>query len=159
MYLELDAVFNNDGESLQIDYDYSIDDSSIVSPVKVSGVVANKTGIVTLKVEARFDYSTSCARCAKVLLKHAKVPVNHTLLTHAESDDSDEFIVLDGMRLNLDDLVSEDIYLAIPSRFLCKDDCKGLCTICGVDLNEQECSCCAPADARWDALKDLLINN
>ncbi len=156
MYLELDAVFNNDGESLQIDYEYSIDDSSIVSPVKVVGSVFNKTGIVNLKVEARFDYSTSCARCAKPLLKHARVPVNHTLLTHAESDDTDEFIVLDGMRLELDALVSEDIYLAIPSRFLCDDDCKGLCPICGVDLNFEQCSCTAPADPRWDALKDLI---
>ena len=41
MYLELDAVFNNDGESLQIDYEYSIDDESIVTPVKVFGSVFN----------------------------------------------------------------------------------------------------------------------
>lgn len=156
MYLELDAVFNNDGESLQIDYEYSIDDESIVTPVKVFGSVFNKTGIVYLRVEARFDYSTVCARCAKSLLKHAKVPVNHTLLSHADSDDNDEFIVLDGMRLNLDELVSEDIYLALPPRFLCNDDCKGLCPVCGVDLNVEKCLCTEPADPRWDALKELL---
>ena len=156
MYLELDAVFNNDGESLQIDYVYSIDDKSIVTPIKVSGAVYNKTGIVYLKVEARFDYSTACARCAKPLLKHARVPVNHTLLSHAESEDNDDFIVLDGMHLELDELVSEDIYLALPTKFLCNDDCKGLCPVCGTDLNFEQCSCSEPADPRWDALKDLL---
>ncbi len=156
MYLELDAVFNNDGESLQIDYEYPINDDSVVTPIKVTGSVYNKTGIVYLKVTAVFDYSTSCARCAKPLLRHAKVPVNHTLLSHAESEDVDEFIVLDGMRLELNDLVSEDIYLALPTRFLCNDDCKGLCPICGIDLNVNQCSCSEPADPRWDALKELL---
>ena len=156
MYLELDAVFNNDGESLQIDYEFSLDDESVATPVKVSGSVFNKTGIVNLQADARFDYSTSCAKCNKPLLRHAKVPVRHTLLTHAESEDNDEFIVLDGMRLLLDELVSEDIYLALPSRFLCKDDCKGLCALCGQDLNVGQCSCSAPADSRWDSLKDLF---
>ena len=156
MYLELDAVFNNDGESLQIDYDFSLDDESVVTPVKVSGSVFNRTGIVNLQADARFDYSTSCAKCNKPLLRHAKVPVRHTLLTHAESEDNDEFIVLDGMRLLLDELVSEDIYLALPSRFLCKDDCKGLCPLCGQDLNVGQCSCSAPTDSRWDSIKDLF---
>ncbi|MBO5395310.1 MAG: DUF177 domain-containing protein [Clostridia bacterium] len=156
MYLELDAVFNNDGESLQIDYEFSLEDESVVTPVKVNGSVFNRTGIVNLQADARFDYSTSCAKCNKPLLRHAKVPVHHTLLTHAESEDNDEFIVLDGVRLELDELVSEDIYLALPSRFLCKDDCKGLCAFCGQDLNEGLCSCSAPTDSRWDSLKDLF---
>lgn len=156
MYLDLDAVFNSEGESIEFDYEFSQDDAEFVSPVKVAGSVFNKTGIVYLKADAKFDYSTSCAKCNKPLLKHATVPVRHTLLNHAESEDNDEFIVLDGMRINLDDLVSEDIYLAIPSRFLCKDDCKGLCAICGADLNVEQCNCKAPSDPRWDSLKDIF---
>lgn len=156
MYLELDTVFNNDGESIDIDYEFSLDDESVITPVKVKGSVFNKTGIVHLKADAKFDYSTSCAKCNKPLLKHAKVPVRHVLLSHADSDDNDEFIVLDGVRLDMDSLVSEDIYLALPTRFLCKDDCKGLCSICGVDLNEQQCNCQAPSDPRWDVLKDMF---
>lgn len=156
MYLELDSVFNKEGESVDFDYDFSLDDDNVVTPVKVVGSVFNKTGIVHLSAYAKFDYSTSCAKCNKPLLKHANVPVRHVLLTHAESDDNDDFIVLDGMRLQLDELVSEDIYLAIPTRFLCMDDCKGLCSSCGADLNIQQCSCVAPTDSRWDALKDLF---
>lgn len=156
MYLELDAVFNNDGESIDIDYDFSLDDENVTTPVKVKGSVFNKTGIVHLKADAKFDYSTSCAKCNKPLLKHAKVPVRHVLLSHADSDDNDEFIVLDGVRLEMDLLVSEDIYLSLPTRFLCKDDCKGLCNICGVDLNEKQCGCQAPSDPRWDALKNMF---
>ncbi len=156
MYLELDSVFNTDGESLQFNYDFSLDDENAVTPVTVSGSVFNKTGIVHLQAEAKFDYSASCAKCNKPLLRHATVPVRHVLLNHAESDDNDEFIILDGMHLELDELVSEDIFLAIPTRFLCKDDCKGLCSICGTDLNESQCSCSAPSDPRWDALKDFF---
>lgn len=156
MYLELDSVFNSDGESLSFDYNLTLDDSSFVTPVTIKGSVYNKTGIVHLKADAKFDYSTSCAKCNKALLRHATVPVNHILLSHAESDDIDEFIVIDGMRLDLDGLVTEDIYLSVPSRFLCKEDCKGLCSICGTDLNESVCNCSAPSDPRWDSLKELF---
>lgn len=156
MYLELQGVFNTEGKSVHFDYDFPLDDESFTTPVKVCGEVVNKIGIVHLDAEARFDYSVSCAKCNKPLLRHAKVPVHHILLTHAENDDTDEYIVLDGVRLNLDELVSEDIYLSLPSRFLCKDDCKGLCPQCGADLNTEKCTCKAIGDSRWDALKDLL---
>ena len=156
MYLELDSVFNAEGESLQFDYSFSVEDDGFVTPVRVVGSVFNKTGIVHLNADAKFDYSTSCAKCNKPLLKHATVPVRHVLLAHAESEDNDDFIVLDGMRLDLDSLVSEDIYLAIPSRFLCKDDCKGLCSFCGIDLNVDQCTCKSPTDSRWDVLKGLI---
>ena len=156
MFLELESVFNTEGESKQFDYEFSIDDECFVTPVRVSGSVFNKTGIVNLKANAKFDYSTSCARCSKPLLKHFTVPVEHILLAHAANDDDDDFIVLDGVRLDLDELVSEDIYLSMPSRFLCKPDCKGLCSICGADLNVTECGCKPPSDPRWDVLKEML---
>ena len=113
MIIELESVFNTDGLKIPFDYELSLSSievsgfAPITAPVKVSGSVFNRTGIVNLQADARFDYSTSCAKCNKPLLRHAKVPVRHTLLTHAESEDNDEFIVLDGMRLQLDELVKK----------------------------------------------------
>lgn len=156
MYLELDSVFNTEGESVRFDYEFSLDDTGFETPIKVNGAVANKTGIVSIVAEAKFDYSALCARCNKSLLRHATVPVHHVLLSHAENDEDDNFIVLNGMRLDVDELVSEDIYLSLPSRFLCKEDCKGLCGVCGADLNSEKCSCKPVGDPRWDALKSLL---
>ena len=157
MYIDLLSVFEKEGERIDINETFEQDDESFVSPVRVAGVIENRAGIVRIRAEAKFDYATACARCNKPLLRHATVPVHHILVTElSEEDDSDEFIVVEDRKLDLNMLVSEDAYLAIPYRMLCKPDCKGLCSICGADLNEGPCSCEKPTDPRWDALKDLF---
>ncbi len=157
MYVELESVFNNDGFSLPIDYSYSLEDEAVSTPVHVSGEIFNKTGIVTFKAKAKFDYATQCALCCKPLVRHATVPVLHVLLTEIQDEDFDDlYVQVENMRLLIDDLVTEDIWLAIPSRFVCKEDCKGLCSQCGADLNEGSCSCKKVIDPRLASLEKLL---
>lgn len=157
LFAELEAVFNNDGAVLTLDYEYDIGDACVVSPVRVTGEITNKTGIVSMKAKALFDYSTQCALCCKPLLRHATIPIHHILLVELQDEDfNDLYVQVDNMRLNVDELVSEDIWLAIPARFLCKEDCKGLCSQCGQDLNEGTCSCEKAIDPRLSALTQLL---
>lgn len=157
MIIDLEPVFNNEGEVKPLTFEFDLADREISTVVSVSGSVFNKTGIVHVDAKAKFDYSTCCALCNKPIVRHATVPVKHILVTHLDSEeDTDTFIVVDNMRLDVDSLVSEDIYLSIPSRFLCKEDCRGLCAVCGKDLNEGPCSCVKETDPRWDALKSLL---
>ena len=157
MTIDLLPVFDNEGERVDIDYSFREEDEAFATPVSVKGFVENRTGIVSIRADAKFDYAAACARCNKPLLRHATVPVKHVLVPHLEDEeDSDEFIVVEDRRLDVDALVNEDVYLAIPYRLLCRPDCKGLCPVCGADLNEGPCACEKPADPRWDALKDLL---
>ncbi|HTV06971.1 MAG TPA: DUF177 domain-containing protein [Acidobacteriaceae bacterium] len=58
--------------------------------------------------------------------------------------------------LLLEDVLREQVLLSLPTRTLCREDCKGLCPRCGRDLNTEQCTCeAAPADPRWSALSDL----
>ena len=157
MYIDLLSVIEKEGERIDINEAFGMDDESFVSPVSVAGFIENRAGIVSIRAEAKFDYATACARCNKPLLRHATVPVRHILVSElSEEDDSDEYIVVEDRKLDLTALVSEDAYLAIPYRMLCKEDCKGLCPVCGADLNVGPCNCEKPTDPRWDALKDLF---
>jgi uncharacterized protein len=62
----------------------------------------------------------------------------------------------EGDGISLIDILREQILLALPVQRLCREDCKGLCPICGMSLNEQKCSCVAPVvESRWDALKSF----
>jgi uncharacterized protein len=64
--------------------------------------------------------------------------------------------VFDGEAIDVDEIVKEQIVLAIPTRRLCSEECKGLCPECGIDLNSGDCNCKAEqVDPRWAALKDL----
>jgi uncharacterized protein len=58
--------------------------------------------------------------------------------------------------LLLEDVLREQVLLALPVRTLCKPDCKGLCPRCGSNRNSQSCSCdVGPSDPRWTALAGL----
>ena len=61
-----------------------------------------------------------------------------------------------GEGILLEDVLREQVLLALPLKITCRDDCKGLCAHCGKNLNQEQCSCAVPVeDPRWAALKDI----
>ena len=73
-------------------------------------------------------------------------------LTEAEMSVS----VFDGEAIDVDEIVKEQILLAVPTRMLCREDCKGICPECGIDRNTGNCNCVTnDIDPRWAALKNL----
>jgi uncharacterized protein len=63
----------------------------------------------------------------------------------------------DGERIELEPVFREQFVLAIPYAPLCKDDCKGLCSQCGIDKNTSTCTCEPPIDPRLAPLKGLKL--
>lgn len=159
MNIELRRFFENDDISLDFAYEFNADDDLISSPVAVKGYVKAATGIVSISAEAVLTVSTQCAKCAKDISKKLTVPVKHFLIDKLQDEDNDDYIVVEDMVLKLDELVLEDIFLSLPSRFLCNKDCKGLCPYCGKDLNDGDCGCKKPVDPRLAALQQLLSDD
>ncbi len=67
----------------------------------------------------------------------------------------------DGKTIELDPIVREQVLLALPVSVVCREDCKGLCTVCGQDLNEQDCGHAGrkEVDARLAKLADIKLKN
>ena len=61
--------------------------------------------------------------------------------------------------IDLDEDVRQYVILTVPPKLLCKEDCPGICPTCGVNKNNESCTCDAQVvDSRWDALKKLSHN-
>jgi uncharacterized metal-binding protein YceD (DUF177 family) len=71
-------------------------------------------------------------------------------------EDVDTF-AFDGERIDVEPVLREQFVLAVPYAPLCREDCKGLCSQCGIDKNTSTCECEAPIDPRLAALKDLKL--
>lgn len=116
-----------------------------------------------LDAKLRGTYVTACHRC----LEPANVDVSSafTLVVHRETratesemdwDDEDYVRVPRGeSELSLDQFIHEQVVVNIPIQVYCKEDCKGLCPQCGVNLNTESCTCADTTDSRWDALRRL----
>ena len=68
---------------------------------------------------------------------------------------------LQGYYLDVDKLLFGEALLNWPSRVVCKEDCKGLCPVCGINLNQSTCTCQEGAEVinPFSALKNIVLNN
>ena len=164
MILDLEPIFNNEGMVKQFDYELDLSEQELngskpfASPVRISGHAGNYTGIVELHATADFTLETACDRCAKPISLPLATKIFHTLVTSLNDETNDELLLVNELRFDLDSLVTEDIFLDLPSKILCDEDCKGMCSKCGADLNAGPCSCEKEVDPRLAALKQLLDN-
>lgn len=165
MILDLRSLFVNDGESLPLDCRFDLSTVEffgtcpLKNPVHVVGRVFSRAGIVTLSVECDCEYTAPCDRCGSTTVKHYNVPIERVLVNQLENDEDDEMILLQDFKLDLDELVYTEVVLAMPSKHLCREDCKGICQECGKNLNDGPCGCATKAgDPRLRALSELLEN-
>ena len=74
-----------------------------------------------------------------------------------ESEDLDEANYIDGYTLDVDQLVGSEILIGWPTKILCSEDCKGICNVCGQNLNQGTCNCeDTSLDPRMSVIRDVL---
>lgn len=115
---------------------------SLKEPVAIKGRVFNRAGIVTLEFRLKAPMTLVCDRCLYEFENVFEYDFSHILVTGLSSEDeSEEYVVCKDNVLDLDELAISDLLLQLPSKILCKEDCKGLCFVCGQNLNEATCEC------------------
>lgn len=146
MNIQLKEIFDIVGETKTIDYSIGLDELaeypsySFASPIEVKGKLENRAGVVTLDFNAAFALELTCDRCLKEFVREFSFDFRHTLVRNSHSD-SDDLLVCENNILDMNDLAISDLLLQLPTKILCRDDCKGLCFVCGQDLNEGSCKC------------------
>ncbi len=78
-----------------------------------------------------------------------------------QPEDTEETIdyELDGYMLDVDELVRSEIVIGWPAKILCREDCKGICSVCGQNLNHGTCNCQDTGlDPRMSAIRDVFEN-
>lgn len=131
----------------------------VSGPVFVQGSVTNHAGALVLEgtVETRLDLV--CDRCGKEFSREKSVVLDSLVAQELEDEENDDILLLEGTELDLDQVAAEAFILAMDTKNLCSDDCKGLCTRCGANLNLGPCGCKPEVDPRLAALAQLLDND
>lgn len=163
MLFDLKEVFTSEGSSATEEYDLSLSDLEVdgcypfTSPVHVKAKADNTSGIVILTLETEFDYCRPCDRCFEEINSHMSFNFSHKLIESLEEEYNDDYIETPDFIVDLDNLVTTDVLLELPLKYLCKQDCQGLCQKCGKNLNTGKCDCDDNSiDPRLEKLKELL---
>lgn len=163
MLLQLQPLFV--GEKTSMPIDCSLDFSALewqgqhpfTGPVQVRGEVSVAADIVVLRARAAFRFEGRCDRCAEPFSRDMVTEMEHVLVTSLNNEENDELVLVDRYQLPLDELVEADVLLSLPSKNLCREDCRGLCPLCGKNLNEGLCGCRSESvDPRLEVLRQLI---
>ncbi len=162
MLIDLKHIFYVEGEKLDINKEISLADYELyncfpfITPVKICAQVSNVAGVVSIKGDLDFTFNNQCDRCMDEYKSDYHFKFSHTLCLKEPENDED-YILLDGYSLDLDEMAIPDVIMNLPTKFLCKDDCKGLCQVCGANKNVDACDCKqVTIDPRLEALGELL---
>lgn len=163
MIIDLKKIFVNDNSILPIEYELDMSQEEFAgvfplnNPVKFKATVSNKASLVQLSARISYDYAAGCDRCGKPTVKSYAVEIEKSLAPSIEGEESDSIILVPDMKLDLDEFIYTEVITSLPMKHLCTEDCKGLCSKCGKNLNEGECDCPKKEiDPRLAALADLL---
>ncbi len=169
MRIELDKLEGRKGDFAHVyqpDELNPIDERvKLTEPAAVSGKVrlAGNEVFVSGHIETRAQ--VECDRC----LQPVELPVSADFALEYISgadyessavaeltEDEMSVSVFDSEAIDVDEIVKEQVLLTVPTRMLCREDCKGICPECGTDRNTGECNCVTnDIDPRWAALKNL----
>jgi uncharacterized protein len=112
------------------DLELDTEDVRFKGPIKVTASLSRITNAVTIGLDLEARIIFVCSRCIEHFdwdfKKH--IPLNYSV------DKSEH-------EIDLDPEIREDIIIEYPLKPLCRPDCKGLCLVCGSNLNLKECSC------------------
>lgn len=131
---------------------------------ELQGGRGKKIQDIRVRGDLAAEFELSCARCLEsmghkvvkefdLLYRPQGVDAGHEELTVTDAEA--EIGYYTGGGLLLEDLLREQVLLALPLKAVCREDCKGLCPRCGKNRNYESCTCGPNADPRWEALKGI----
>lgn len=164
MLLDVRSILHTPGKQLEFQFDLDLTDVEFFGryPVKeavnVKGEVRNTAGILDLELVTYTVLDAVCDRCGKAFRQEREIPYSCMLAEEIQNEDNDEIVLLEDGQVDVEDLARTAFILGMDTKTLCSEDCKGLCSRCGADLNLGPCSCKKEADPRLAVLAKLLEN-
>jgi uncharacterized protein len=137
----------------------------LVRPLNVDLEIQKRSDHIRVQGRLAGTLQVACHRCLNSFAWTLNEPVEVFLVPEDQMSEAEElelesrdleYEFFDGAVIEIDQLVAEQIFLALPVKLLCSDECLGLCPRCGANLNEAPCDCeKRSGDAPFSALKAL----
>jgi uncharacterized protein len=145
--------------------DVAVPGARFLQPIAVDLILAKDAPVISATGRIRASATCECVRCLSPFLVQLDIPVATQFLPaqpplppgeyHMPPEEAEDYYYQDDMVV-LDDLVRQEVILAVPFSPQCRTDCRGLCPQCGQDLNVGACACAPPPDPRWAALREYM---
>lgn len=126
--------------------------------MKIRLTLQSFSGGIRAKGKVEAPWHGVCRRCSNPVLGLSVVSVDERFVDERAPGDDDAYLIEHDF-VDLAPLAHDAIFLDLPLAPLCREDCRGLCSHCGIDRNEASCDCQVPIDPRWATLDELRFTD
>ncbi|MCY3624594.1 MAG: DUF177 domain-containing protein [Candidatus Dadabacteria bacterium] len=137
--------------------------ASVGSDIEFHIDLLRTAGEISVRGKIGFLAVARCSRCLSDVSVDTNLEVN-LILSPSETEKKEEaggeidYETYRGRTIDLNDYMREQVNLSLPYKVVCVENCRGLCSGCGQNLNEQQCGCeTRQEDSRFAVLKDIKI--
>ena len=131
------------------------DGAVFTTPVSLEGEVIKEQDIYYVEGTGSVGICMPCSRCLEPVELSVDFKLNEKFGNNAGDDE--EIETFSGDSIDLSSAVMRNILAGMPMKVVCSDDCKGLCPVCGQNLNVKDCGCDTTyVDPRFESLRSLL---
>ena len=116
-------------------------DAEFKEEPKVRFMISGKYGLVYCETEIDLSYIASCCRCLEDVEGSLHIANRRRMIIDPDKEDEDTILIEPNYWFYPDEEARNQIIMEFPTRFLCDEDCKGLCSVCGCNLNHEQCEC------------------
>lgn len=147
MILDLSSALKHPGQSFPFSVEGNIDEIklygnvfNLANPIEVDGTIMYTGANFFVRGSLSVDYTTECGRCFKEVKENVECDFNEEYAIEEDENHPDRYTFV-GNTIDITKMVIDNICLNLPLKHQCTEDCKGLCPICGTNLNDQDCDC------------------
>lgn len=142
-YLDISPLISGEKKELSFDRTFfrPLEENGVsLSSYRFFGTAKDLSGFLRLSGTVRYELHALCARCLTPVTQTRDGSVDLPVLKEDEESE-EEAITAEGDRIDLVAAAEDLILIDMPIRLLCREDCKGLCPVCGKNRNEGDCHC------------------
>lgn len=167
MIIDLSGIIRTSDAKIVLDECLEIENTefmgevfSFKKPLRITGNITNNTKTLELHAEVSGEVGVQCARCRRDMTVPVNFGMSEVIVQESDEADNEDVIVISDEKLDLYDIVLNNFLMNVEGRYLCSEDCKGLCPHCGKDLNSGDCDCGhEDIDPRWAKLAEIMKNS
>ncbi|NTW05450.1 MAG: DUF177 domain-containing protein [Peptococcaceae bacterium] len=166
IFLDTTKAKTSASDYTEIDLTISLDSAesqhgqiNFSSQLKLTGNLINEKGLIILNGLIEGQGEITCGSCLEFFKFPVKAEIMEIYYSQLSigSQPNEEWVYYKGNTIDITSEVKKAVLLSLPMKIICKDDCKGLCSGCGHNLNLGKCSCnIEDIDIRLAVLKKLL---
>lgn len=157
MLLNIIKAKTEQGKDINFDVNFQLDNNLIedkhyqfLTPVTVKGVMNYQNDVLDVNAVVNFKLLVVCDNCGESFEKDIEFDLVEKFIEQYDSHNEEDYLIKQTC-VEIDKPVIDNLLLNIPTKMLCKEDCKGLCAVCGKNKNVSTCNC----DSLMDELESL----